>query len=531
VTPSGAAVYYPPLHRLERRSALGSGADKPQDDDLRFLNPLAALLIVASLTLAFLGARGLDPTSDERLYFGIGRSLLLTGRWQGFAPQLHPPLSYYVNSLPLLLLPAESRPSYWDPRLLLMSRTTSLVLFGLPLLVAVFCWARDRHGPQAALVALALAGFSPTLVAHAGLITADLAAASTGCVALYLFWRAERRGRGSLGWGLALGIALLAKGSAWLIVAAIVALAAFRGVARDPAGRLRRTTLGLLVALLVLNVGYGFDGLLDLEGKRALLGKVPEAAPARVAAWVAAPFFPLPYLKSMATQLHVGVQGWPSFLMGEVSRTGWRHYFLVALSVKETVPFLLLVISALALAWRRDGWRDDVALVGPAALIVLAFSLGRVQIGVRYLLPALPLLAVFASGLYPRAGRVGRAALIGLTAWHVGAALRAYPHYIPYFNEVAGGSLNGYRYLGDSNLDWGQNRTEAAVFARDHRLPLDPQPLPSAGGVVVSATRLQGIFDRETYRILREEYDPVGHVGYAYLVYDLGRKRRNASPR
>ena len=35
--------------------------------------------------------------------------------------------------------------------------------------------------------------------------------------------------------------------------------------------------------------------------------------------------------------------------------------------------------------------------------------------------------------------------------------MAAYPHYLSYFNELAGGAENGHRVLLDSNLDWGQD--------------------------------------------------------------------------
>ena len=31
------------------------------------------------------------------------------------------------------------------------------------------------------------------------------------------------------------------------------------------------------------------------------------------------------------------------------------------------------------------------------------------------------------------------------------------PHYLAYFNELAGGPANGFKELVDSNLDWGQD--------------------------------------------------------------------------
>jgi 4-amino-4-deoxy-L-arabinose transferase-like glycosyltransferase len=491
------------------------------------LRALAASLIAASLLLAFLALRRQDPTSDERLYFGVGRELLRGGRFLELAGLGHPPLALYVNSLPLLVS-GEAQPSAANPLLLMLCRVTSLLAFGVPLLVAVFLWARDRHGPRAGLLALALGGFSPTLLAHAGLITTDLAVTSASFLALYLFWRAERQRGNPLGWGIALGLALLAKGSAWLFVAAIVVLAAIRRVSGDRVNRAGPVAAGLAVAVLVVNLGYGFSGLLDVAGKRELLDRVPDSLAGRAVARLATPFLPLPYLRSMATQLQLAVQGWPSYLLGEVSRTGWRHYYLVALAVKESVPFLILLLVSLALAWRREELADDLALLIPVGLVLLAFSLGHLQIGVRYVLPALPFLAVFACGLYRRVGTASRAAFVALVAWHGITAVRACPHYIPYFNELVGGPANGYRYLGDSNLDWGQNDSEARAFAAAHGLVLNPRPVPASGGLVVSATRVQGIAarDRQTYRVLREEYDPVGHVGYAYLIYDLSRNRR-----
>ena len=39
----------------------------------------------------------------------------------------------------------------------------------------------------------------------------------------------------------------------------------------------------------------------------------------------------------------------------------------------------------------------------------------------------------------------------------VGVAVWIHPHYLSYFNPIAGGPANGYRVLIDSNVDWGQD--------------------------------------------------------------------------
>ena len=54
-------------------------------------------------------------------------------------------------------------------------------------------------------------------------------------------------------------------------------------------------------------------------------------------------------------------------------------------------------------------------------------------------------------------GRVVRFFLIALLSWHALEAAKIYPDYLAYFNELIGGPNNGYKYLRDSNIDWGQD--------------------------------------------------------------------------
>ena len=488
----------------------------------RFFDLVAAGMIGCFVALALHGVWGQDPTSDERRYFGVGRDIIRTHEWARPEALLHPPLGYYVDSLPLLLL---DEPSSEDPLALFLSRATSLLVFGVPLLVVVFRWARELYGPAAGLLALGLAAFSPTLLAHAPLITPDVALTATGVVALYLFHGSGHGSGRAWTWGLALGACLLTKTSAWLFVAALVADGILVAWRRRDRSAILRLAGGLAVAYVTLLVGYGFAGLFDAKGKADLVARVPDLALARAAARLASPFLPLPYLKATATQLGVGWHGWDAYLMGEVSRTGWWHYFLVALAVKETIPCLLLLVASLIVfRWKQAG-RQELLLLLPVLLFFGAFSLGRVQIGIRYVLPAFPFLFIFASSLARLRARWSRIAVGILLALHAAAAVRASPDFIAYFNELAGGPANGYRWLADSNLDWGQNLTRMQAYARERGIAIEPDVLPATGLVAVRVNRLVGIGDPETYRVLREQYEPVGNVGYNWLIYDLARSR------
>jgi hypothetical protein len=44
-----------------------------------------------------------------------------------------------------------------------------------------------------------------------------------------------------------------------------------------------------------------------------------------------------------------------------------------------------------------------------------------------------------------------------LLIWYAFSSLSSFPYYLTYFNELVGGGKNGYIYVTDSNLDWGQD--------------------------------------------------------------------------
>ena len=47
-------------------------------------------------------------------------------------------------------------------------------------------------------------------------------------------------------------------------------------------------------------------------------------------------------------------------------------------------------------------------------------------------------------------------AIFVLAAYLVVSVLSYYPYYLSYFNEIVWDRRDAYKYLADSNLDWGQ---------------------------------------------------------------------------
>jgi hypothetical protein len=189
-----------------------------------------------------------------------------------------------------------------------------------------------------------------------------------------------------------------------------------------------------------------------------------------VSAFASARALPEAYLEGVRYQLEHGRTGHQAYLLGEVSRTGWWHYYLVALLVKNTPGFLLALVLGIASARSQVAGPSPVLHAAvPAALVALVASASRIQIGERYVLPAYPYLILLAAAGLARISSVrwGRAALAVVLALHVvPALLAARAGYLAYFNPLAGGTVGGHRVLLDSNLDWGQDLPRLAEWMR-----------------------------------------------------------------
>ena len=118
-------------------------------------------------------------------------------------------------------------------------------------------------------------------------------------------------------------------------------------------------------------------------------------------------------------------------------------------------------------------WRKQLVLIIPVLMLVIPASMGSNQIGIRYIFPVLPLIYLFAAqaanGLSSDRWRWPQW-LVLLALISLPTSLRYHPHHLTYFNEWAGGPMEGKRLLIDSNLDWGQDLHGLAAYLREEKL-------------------------------------------------------------
>jgi hypothetical protein len=285
------------------------------------------------------------------------------------------------------------------------------------------------------------------------------------------------------------------------------------------------------VSLLIINLGFlcnrTFTPLAEYRPHSPLFRRLQAALPGE---HVRLPV-PYPYLEGLDwvwQDERTGVGR--TYLLGHLhGGEGFKGYFLVASLFKVPLPLLGAIAAALVtgLAKRnRQRFREDgVFLLLPVLIFTLYFNfVSHADWGIRLFLVVFPLLHVLCGILLRDWRRRGRRFAVGLgvlAAWLVVSVLSYHPHYIPYFNELVWDRKQAYRFLSDSNIDWGQGRGDLAHWHERHPEARVEPHVPRAGRVVVGVSKLTGVETPERFKWLRDNFEPIDHVAYAYLVFDV----------
>jgi hypothetical protein len=374
---------------------------------------------------------------------------------------------------PGLHLLARTHPESW-PSLLRSGRAASILV---TLAGGLWLWrAGRRFGAATGVAAHALWVFSPTVLAHGGLVNLDAWAASWSALLLLCGVRFVERPTWTRAAQAGLPLALAASTKSPALAGAVPLVLVMAGVVlrQGPPGRPR------VLALLKTAAALGLCSLLSLWTLYAFsLGRVRTATLRAAGAADDATLGPLPFpvfIEGLLTQSAYGAQGKKSYLFGEVRKTGWWWYYLAVLALKVTVGAQILFAARLVGAWRSppSERRIDLLLLLAPCLLLLVLSFARAQGGVRYLLPAFPYALVFLARGLPEAQRWfrrGGAAYVVVFLLGAFESLSVYPHALMFFNAWAGGPVQGPRYLVHGD-DWGQDKRRLAQWQEENAVPM-----------------------------------------------------------
>lgn len=501
------------------------------------------ILICCALLIFFAICAGLavftkSATFDEPVHVAAGWTY---GRLHDFRmnPE-HPPLWKMWAALPNLLidLKADLNSAAWrgmpaflgaefdwsteflyrtpenDGQAMVNRSRIMMLLIGVTLGGVIAWWSWRLGGGVAAITAVGLFSFDPNFLAHAPLVTNDVALTLVLVALMFSVWRIGQR----VTWGNAIALALLCgaglnvKFSALLFGPMVVLALIIRALMPQSwifFGRILSTRAKKMAAAIGICAGalfiswvmiwavYDFrfsptpdpavrlntPRFIEMARRNELIvehGREPTLD--ELMNWKPGPtirsilfaeshrLLPQAWLSGLLYS-HVNSLSYTSFLLERYSSTGWWYYFPLAMLFKTPVATLIAGIltagGLVAFKLRRSAGAEGstlwswLCLVLPVAVYGAAALTANINIGLRHILPVYPFLFItiglFAARAYicrPKSARW----LLGL----FGAGLMiesaaAFPHYLSFFNFPSGGARGGIRLLGDSNLDWGQD--------------------------------------------------------------------------
>lgn len=466
----------------------------------------------------------------------------------------------------------------------------------------VFKWTRELAGPTAALLALFLYSFSPTFIAHGRFVTTDVAAAAAIFIASYYFirWLKNPSAKNLIIAGLVFGVAQLAKFSVFLLVilfGVITLLWIYLKIRENKkfwpnlfrylGGTIMLYAIGYIFIVWPVYIFHTANYPIDrqINDTKQILQTFGMRPVANLIIWLAG----LPILRALAQYglglamvLQRAVGGNTTYFLGEINNTGWPLYFPIVYLIKETLTLHLLTFAAFFYAlWQaiknriyrwytfHDFLKENIAQILMLGFITLYwYSSFRsiLNIGVRHVLPTFPFIFLLVAqqvSLWLKdkpinnerlAQTLKYAFLAILIVWQAVSVVSVYPSFLAYFNESIGGPTNGYKYVVDSNLDWGQDMKRLTTWVNANKIdkihvhyfggavpeyylgdkfifwwgeysPLDI--IRPGGWLAVSATFLQGgrgqlvpgFYDKAGYYNWLNAYTPVTVIGHSIFVY------------
>ncbi len=573
-------------------------------------------LVIAGFLILFFSAQEMSLTMDELAHTPAGFSYLYKKDFR-LNPE-HPPLVKDLAAIPLMFLNLNFPENHdsWQTgvnnqwwfgnqfifnsgnnadKIIFWSRIPMMLLTVFFWLFAYF-WSKKILGEKYALIVLLLAVFSPTILAHGNLVTTDIGASLGFLLATY-FWLEFLKKPGAkniIFAGIVLGFSLLLKFSLILLVPmlGIITVAYFWAAEKKFKEWMKYIFQGaivLCVALLLIIWPIYYVHTLNypqekqMADTQEILASGPMKFLKNATVWLAGipPLRPLVHYGLgllMATQ-RVGA-GNTVYFLGNVSRTGWKHYFPAVYLLKEPLAFyilacvLLIIMAGLILKsgmfccngriqkikkWLAENI-DIFSLLTIIGIYWITSILGNLNIGVRHVLPVIVPTYIFIIFLLKRikerlSSKTAKKMLFGfvslILAWYLGSSLFAFPHYIPYFNELGQGTKNGYKYVVDSNYDWGQDLKRLQGFVEKNNIEkikvdyfggddvgyrlgekwekFDPQSGPQSGWIAVSGTLLQGGRGTPTkdfnqpagYYSWLNNYQIISRAGYSIFIYKI----------
>ncbi|MEW5907698.1 MAG: glycosyltransferase family 39 protein [Patescibacteria group bacterium] len=395
----------------------------------------------------------------------------------------------------------------------------------------LFNWTRKLYGNKVGLMTIFLFATSPTFIAHSRYVTTDLGASFgffIGLATFINFLRSQTK-KNLIIAGIAFGVAQLLKFSLVVLIPIYFILAILWVLVENrlDAKKIMGGSLKILAKVILIGIIgaiviwpiYQFHILnypleRQIRDTQFILSSFGVRQLAEMTVWMAdkpilRPFSQ--YLLGLLMVIQRAAGGNDSYFLGTISAAGSHIYFPLLYIVKETLPFLILAFIALIFAIKNiikakektlkiiaEWIHDNFAIT--AAMIFIFIYMGQsisssLNIGIRHIMPIFPFMYLLVSRQIVRWAqcysldtpgnffewlkylyhsyikKLEKYSLVfALLLWIFLENIMTFPFYLSYYNELGGGTRNGYKIAVDSNYDWGQDLKRLKDFIEKNNI-------------------------------------------------------------
>lgn len=494
-----------------------------------------------------------------------------------------------------------------DPQQILFWARLPIILISIVLGLFLFKWGKEIAGTLGGLLVLVLYAFDPNILGHNHYVTTDIGIAAFLTFAFYYFLKFIKNPNWKnvfLG-GFFLGLVNLVKFSSLMAYPVLGLILLFYPLVKKLSHEksenskislrakvffeyFRKGIVALAISMIVVWIGYSLNTykMPSEVINRQINFSFPKSDPNKLSLYtnqVLTSLNSTEFTKPMA-EYSLGVAmvfkrvagGNGTYFLQNVSAQASRIYFPIVFLIKETIPLLALIVFALIVTlfniFKSLKSKEKLKKfsrflqTGVTEYTLFAFIVlysfmsitGNLNIGLRHLFPIIPFIYILATKKvfdfiktkHVLTKHQLHILLVGVVVWIVAIPVFAYPGYVSYFNESVGGSKNGFKYVTDSNTDWGQDlgRLKNFLDKNPHidKIRVDyfgggnpefylkdkyiswwdsKRPI-EAGWYAISTNSLQtSIYDKrkdaENNYAWTKQYQPVAMIGNSILIFQV----------
>ena len=435
-----------------------------------------AIFICIFIWLLMSGIFRESAVYDEKLHLDAGHIFLTKHDFR--AEPFNPPFAREIIALPSIFdLKTNNDPILFYPRLMTVIIATIFSLY--------FYWfSRKTFGRKSATFSLFLFIFEPEILAHGHYATTDflLAFLVFVSISLYYLWHNSLNLKRISILSVTVGLALATKISAlpfllfsYLIIFGIKKRIGLKDLIKLSYWMNKAKFILIFCVLSGLVIwatyfftlepllGYRFDPnrmLVKLNEKNSIVNFALNI-PVPLGGYVST-------IKQDILYNYAPYYIKTSFLNGQILQNGSPFFFPIAFLLKTPLPLIFLLILALFTIVKSN--KANLFLLVTIISIFASSMVSTLNLGIRYILSVYPFIILLSAQVINLKFKYKKLLIGVLSVWYMLGVANVFPHYISFFNELAGGPRNGYKYLVDSNYDWGQGLIDLKEYQDKYRI-------------------------------------------------------------